>query len=193
VLSLILAVSVAVFVLNTSNASAGSVNSVAYQQCMDWLREHYRQFDEIHVVDEYEQHGKYHLKGNYRIIPYYGPETIIGFECYYLVSTGRLSAAPNLQPFPDRAPKAEIVSAMKEYRVEFGYSTCPNLKSWKIFADEMKKENWSAELQSSCVWLNEGDFVYGPPLARESYEGSDFIQIRLRDGKPAWIEASQLE
>jgi hypothetical protein len=82
---------------------------------------------------------------------------------------------------------------MKEYRVEFGYSACPSLEPWKILVDEMRKENWSAELPSSCIWLERGELVYGPPLARESYEGSNFVQIRLRNGSSAWIDASQLE
>jgi hypothetical protein len=82
---------------------------------------------------------------------------------------------------------------MRDYGVQSGYSACANLESWKVFADEMKKGNWAAELPSSCLWLKSGEVVYGPPLARESYEGSDFVQMRLRSGTLAWIEAPQLE
>lgn len=135
----------------------------------------------------------YHLKGNYTVVPYYGPETVIGFECNYFARNNRIVAFSNRQPFTIRAPEAKIVSDTKEYRIEFGCSACPDLEPWKIFADEMNKGNWSAELPSSCVWLERGEVVYGPPLARESYEASDFVQIKLRSGTSVWIEASQLE
>jgi hypothetical protein len=160
---------------------------------MDWLREHYKQFEEVKIIDEYEQNKIYRLKGNFRIVPYYGDETVMGFECDHAAWNNRTIGLPNLRPFPGRPPEAEIVSDMRDYRVESGYSACANLESWKVFADEMKKGNWAAELPSSCLWLKRGEVVYGPRLARESYEGSDFVQIRLRSGTLAWIEAPQLE
>jgi hypothetical protein len=76
--------------------------------------------------------------------------------------------------------------------VQSGHYACPDLKPFKQLSDEVEKGNFQRAAKMrfppSCVWLEKGDTLFGPPLEESEYHSSKFLKMKLRDGSDVWVE-----
>lgn len=80
--------------------------------------------------------------------------------------------------------------------IEFGADVCPDVESLEAWGSEILKGNVSAEPPPPCFWLDAGEVVYGPPLARKVHSQHstwEFLKMKLADDRAVWIEAANLK
>ena len=181
-----------IFMLLPTTSYAGNLKEEGSEKCSTWLDAHYNSHRRIELIDEYVLNKNYYLKGNCDIGGDAESPIIVGIECQYFPERDHVVGLPDTVAFTPRVPKSESVRSMKEYRVLYGCSACPTVEPWENFGRELQSKNYKAELSSECIWIQQGDFVYGPPKKGDADDIWKYVQVRLRGGELVWIEDGNL-
>jgi len=173
----------------SANATAGSPNLKAHKACKRKFSEDfsYKAVNKWHIIHEYEDKTDYHLRANIDVVTKIFNQTVtIGYDCTVYLPNNHIVVFVDTKPYlEEKIP--QVGHGEQIMRVKWAGSACPSLSHWKKFSDEMRKMNYKYNLPKPCFVVKQSTQVSGP-IKIETYDGNDFMYIRVGNGNKYWME-----